>query len=260
MEIPKIILFWSGGKEPNKWWTGIETILKKVESGEIQAQVVWIISNYSNGWVANKARNFGVEPKIIEEQNFPKRDKENKSWKKTLFSKVNKNEITKIYKEILKEYKPDYIFMSWWLKYILWLPINKTINIHPGPTKEPYGGKGMYWDKIHKKIWEDYKEKKIKRTCITMHYVSKKIDDGPIVAQIPVNISKCKSWEDIKKAVNKVEQKYQWKITKLIIEWKITWSWEKDDPVVFPKFYRWKKWVDLRKSILTIKKKQKSYS
>ena len=160
MEIPKIILFWSGGKEPNKWWTGIETILKKVESGEIQAQVVWIISNYSNGWVANKARNFGVEPKIIEEQNFPKRDKENKSWKKTLFSKVNKNEITKIYKEILKEYKPDYRFMSWWLKYILWLPINKTINIHPGPTKEPYGGKGMYWDKIHKKIWEDYKEKK----------------------------------------------------------------------------------------------------
>ena len=65
METPKIILFWSGGKEQSKWWTGIETILKKVESGNIQAQVVWIITNYSNGWVANKANNFWIEPKII---------------------------------------------------------------------------------------------------------------------------------------------------------------------------------------------------
>ena|GEM_PF-3308842 len=57
-----------------------------------------------------------------------------------------------------------------------------------------------------------------------MHYVSKKIDDGPIIAQIPVSINKCNSWEDVKKAVNKVEQKYQWKITKLVIEKKIAWS------------------------------------
>jgi phosphoribosylglycinamide formyltransferase-1 len=248
MDKPKIILFWTGWKRPDEWGTGIQKILEKVKSWEIQAQVTGIITNHLNGWVENKAKDFWIEAEII--SNFPKRRE--KRW----FSWESRKEIKQIYKEIMKKYEPDYIFMSWWLKYILWLPNNKTINIHPGPTKAPYGGKWMYGDNIHKKIWEDYEAGKIKKTCITMHYITKKFDDWPTIAQIPVRINKCKSWEDVKQTVNEAEHKYQWKITKLVIEWKIKWSGEKEDPVEFPKLYRWNKKIDLTKSIEIKKKKQ----
>ena len=54
----------------------------------------------------------------------------------------------------------------------------KIVNIHPALLPK-YGGKGMYGMNVHKAIIKN----KEAVSGITIHYVNKKYDEGPIILQ-----------------------------------------------------------------------------
>ncbi len=202
------------------WWgSGARKILEKVKTGEITGiENITLITNHARWWVYKVFSDFIVEQGIIPGKlrfhhipHFPKR---NTNWE---FDDNTKEEIREIYISIMHEYDLEYIFLSWWLKYVLWLPVEKTINIHPWPTQAPYGWNWMHGGNVHKKVWEDYKNWNISQSCVTMHFVTDKIDRGPIICQIPVDISNCQSDIDVGRAVNAVEHEWQWKITNMIV-------------------------------------------
>ncbi|MDD3645980.1 MAG: formyltransferase family protein [Candidatus Gracilibacteria bacterium] len=197
--------------------TGIEALLKKVKSGDINAQVAIIVSNNTNGSIENKVTDLGFGELFHLSTDFPDGDPHSDDLITTL-------EFIRFYDDIIKENKLDYIFLSGWLKYVIGTSERTTVNIHPGPTKPPYGGIGMYGDKLHQKIWEDYTTGKINQTCVTMHYVTEKVDDGPIIVQVPVSLAGCLSPQDVKTKVNAVEHDVQWKVTQLIVTGKIVWD------------------------------------
>jgi len=233
-KLPNVWLFWTGWEKYHEWWSGIENILEIFWAYDIKDRVSVIVSDNWNGGVRKKAYNNWIPFHYFD--NFPKR------WEGWNFSELDLSRIENKYKEIVEKYDLEYVFMSWWLKYILWLTPNKTVNIHPGPVEEPYGWKWMYWDNIHKKVWEDYTNWTINQTCVTMHFVNEKFDDGPIIIQLPVWMVWCNSWEDVKERVNNIEHLIQWKITLLIMQWEISWSWVEWEPVQFPEgFLYWEK-------------------
>lgn len=221
--LPKIWLFWTWEKEYWKWWSWIRVLLEKVGSEDIKANVAVIVSDYENGWVRQKADDAWIEFHHIKD--FPKR--ETSGQRKWEFAPYASHKISLMYKEIIKKYWLEYVFLSWWLKLVLWLDPTKTVNIHPGPTKHPYWWKWMWGMRVHRKVWEDYLEWKINRTCVTMHYVVPWIDEGPIAVQVPVHIIEdCKSPEDVQAKVNVMEHEIQWKVTQMIISGAIKWSWK----------------------------------
>jgi len=216
-----IWIFASGTR--NGWWSGLKKLLERVESWEIEwVENIVVVSNHVKWWVydiVNKYENrqdvlpFNI--KFHSVNNFPKR------WDNWHFSPHDLELIKQIGAWIMEEYHLDYVFLSWRIKHILWIPTEKLVNIHPGPTQKPYGGVWMYGHHVHNKVWEDYKNWIIKRSCITMHYVTEEVDEWPIICQIPVVLEWCDSAEDVWRKVNQVEHEFQWIITKMIIDWDI---------------------------------------
>jgi len=235
-----IWIFASGSKDG--WWSGAKKILEKLDSWDISwVSSVTMVSNHAQ-WgpyqIVNEFKTrfeelwIGLNFHYVD--NFPKR------WEAWKFSSTDEDIIREIGLGIMRDNHLDYIFLSGWIKQVLWLPMEKVINIHPGPTQDPYGWKGMYGSKVHEKIWDDYQAWIIQRSCVTMHYVTDEVDRGLIICQIPVELDGCTSADDVGRKVNAVEHDWQWKITKMIIDGDISIdkNWIVSYPEDFP--YKWK--------------------
>lgn len=241
-----ISIFASWTKEG--WWSWARKVIEQVLEWKTDISNILLVSNHQDGWVSKIMWEYkhelqslwiGLYFKHLGE--FPNRDS---SWE---YSTESILKIKEAYETIFKQHNLKYIFLSGWMKLILWINPEQCINIHPGPTQKPYGWKGMHGINVHEKIWEDYNAWKIKQTCITIHYVTEKFDEWPIIAQIPVDISTCENPEDVRKAVNKVEHKWQPLITEMIINWEISWSWKTWDFVKTPQRFEHKWEVNLQR-------------
>lgn len=76
----------------------------------------------------------------------------------------------------------------------------RIINIHPALLPK-FGGKGMYGMNVHKAVFES----KEKFSGATVHFVDKIFDHGEIIAQVKVDISDCRSPEEIALKVLEIE-------------------------------------------------------
>lgn len=106
--------------------------------------------------------------------------------------------------EELSDKKIDLIVLAGYLPKVSKKIIDKykIINIHPSLLPK-YGGKGFYGMNIHKAVFEN----KEKISGVSIHYVNENLDDGDIILQRKVDISKCESAEEIAKTVLEVEHK-----------------------------------------------------
>lgn len=77
---------------------------------------------------------------------------------------------------------------------------NRVINIHPS-LLPAYGGKGMYGDRVHKAVFEQNES----NSGATIHFVNETYDDGPIIAQISVDITQENDPQEIAQKVFKAE-------------------------------------------------------
>lgn len=104
----------------------------------------------------------------------------------------------------LKEFTPDLIVLAGFLA-IISDPIleeyqDKIINLHPSLLPK-YGGKGMYGDKVHEAV----KAAGEKETGITIHYVTKEVDGGKIIAQFPFEVKEEYTVQEIASRIHATE-------------------------------------------------------
>ena len=106
--------------------------------------------------------------------------------------------------EELSDKKIDLIVLAGYLPKVSKKIIDKykIINIHPSLLPK-YGGKGFYGMNVHKAVFEN----KEKISGVSIHYVNENLDDGDIILQRKIDISKCESAEEIAKTVLEVEHK-----------------------------------------------------
>ncbi len=241
IEIQKrnVAIFATGGKWPNEWGSGLKKVLEA--SSLVKDRVALVLTNYREGWVRSKFEWLYPEEEYNQDSpsspllevwsDFPKRQSDGS------FSRKDQEKIILKYQELIRNHGIEYVFLSWWMKQVLWLEANMVVNIHPGPIQGEYGGEGMYGDNVHKKVWEDYFDGRIVSSAVTMHFAPSGIDDtmdsGPIILQVPVSLVGCGSWDDVRKRVNAMEHKIQWQITEHVINGKVKWSGVKWEPIIF---------------------------
>lgn len=101
----------------------------------------------------------------------------------------------------------------------------------------------MYGHHVHEKIYQDFKAGKIKRTCVTMHFVTPIYDDPQgLIFQCPVELEENDTPETIAKKVNKVEHDHQWYITNMVAKKQITAQRDEETQKIqiqFPQDYQW---------------------
>lgn len=175
----RIVIFASGSG------TNAENIIKYFQRTQF-AEVVRVLSNKKDAKVLERAEKLKVKAVSF--------------TKDELFSEEG-------VLKILKESKPDIIVLAGFLlkfpENILKEFPNKVINIHPALLPK-YGGKGMYGNYVHEAVINN----KEAETGITIHYVNENYDEGTIISQKRVVLSKTETAETVAEKIHKLE--YEW--------------------------------------------------
>jgi formyltetrahydrofolate-dependent phosphoribosylglycinamide formyltransferase len=143
--------------------TTLMNILEYVKQGRLNAEVAVVISSRSTVAGVERAKNAGLDVKIVRKKDYPGID-----------------EFSKRIEEELVAANVDLVVQGGWL--CLWkIPAryeNRVMNIHPALLPS-FGGQGMWGHHVHEAV--------LKAGCkvsgCTVHFCTNEYDKGPIVVQ-----------------------------------------------------------------------------
>ena len=143
--------------------TTLINILKYIDKDRLNAQVAVVISSRSTVSGVEKAKNAGLDVKIIRKKDYADID-----------------EFSKRIEEELVAANVDLVVQGGWL--CLWkIPAryeNRVMNIHPALLPS-FGGQGMWGHHVHEAV--------LKAGCkvsgCTVHFCTNEYDKGPIIVQ-----------------------------------------------------------------------------
>jgi len=178
--------------------TNLAAIIKAIEEKQIKnVRIKAVISNNSDAYALERAKNAGIDAKCISPKNF-----------------LNRDEFNKVLLDELKRLNPDLIVLAGFLvnisEDIVKAFENKIINIHPSLIPS-FCGKGYYGLKVH----EAALKRGVKVTGATVHFVDAGIDTGRIILQKAVNIH---PGDDAKSLQKRVMEEAEWIILPKAIE------------------------------------------
>lgn len=138
-------------------------ILECIENGQLNAEVPIVISSRETVKGVERARNAGLDVKIIRTKDYP-----------------DVADFSKKLEDELSAAKVDLVIQAGWL--CLWkIPdrfINKVMNIHPALLPS-FGGKGMWGHHVHEAVLAAG----CKVSGCTVHFCTNEYDRGPIIVQ-----------------------------------------------------------------------------
>lgn len=138
-------------------------ILDEINKGNLNSEVAVVISSLSTVAGVERAKNAGLDVKVIRKNDYSNIDD---------FSEIIEKELTAA--------KVDLVIQAGWL--CLWkIPAkyeNRVMNIHPALLPS-FGGKGMWGHYVHEAV--------LKTGCkvsgCTVHFCTNEYDAGPIIIQ-----------------------------------------------------------------------------
>ncbi len=143
--------------------TTLINILDCVKRGELNAKVAVVISSRSTVAGVDRAKNAGLDVKIVRKKDYSNADE---------FSKGIEKELTCA--------EVDLVVQGGWL--CLWkIPDryeNRVMNIHPALLPS-FGGQGMWGRQVHEAVLEAG----CKVSGCTVHFCTNEYDKGPIIVQ-----------------------------------------------------------------------------
>jgi len=182
--------------------TNLEAVFNAIQKGEIDAEIVTVISDKKNAYILERAKGYGISALFVNPKNFSKRE----DYDKNIIEKLKHEQVELViligYMRILcpcfiEQYK------------------NRIINIHPSLLPAFAGGMDL---DVHKEVIE----RGIKVTGCTLHFVDNGTDTGPIILQKAVEISEDDTPQSLKEKVQKGEQEIIIKGIKLFQKGQLT--------------------------------------
>lgn len=181
--------------------TNFQALLDAVESGNLSADIVALISDRTNSGALTRAINHNVEA-----VSFPRTESNRETYFKELDQKIG-------------SYSPDLIITAGFMKiFPSWLVEKytmKIINTHPS-LLPCFGGPGFYGRRVHEEIIESG----AKISGCTVHFVTPDVDAGPIIMQRSVEVHDNDTPETLSERVKGVEHHLLVDATKLILSGK----------------------------------------
>jgi len=165
--------------------TTLMNILEYIKTGRLNAKIPLVISSRSTVAGVEKAKNAGLNVKIIRKKDFPNIEQFSESIKAELIAA-----------------KVDLVIQAGWL--CLWkIPdefTNRVMNIHPALLPS-FGGKGMWGHKVHEAVLNTG----CRISGCTVHFCMNEYDKGPIIIQRCCQVEDDDSPESLAKRVFRQE-------------------------------------------------------
>lgn len=168
--------------------TNLQAIIDACERGEIDGEVVVVITNMPDAYALERARKHGIDAFC-----FPH---------KGLTREQHEADII----ECLEQHKVDLVCLAGYLRMLTPLFINKyagrLMNTHPALLPS-FGGAGMHGLHVHEAVL-NYG---CKVSGCTIHFVTQEVDGGPIILQKAVPVLEDDTPETLQERVLKEEHK-----------------------------------------------------
>lgn len=176
--------------------SNVQALIDAVNHGQIQAEIVGVISDHPQAAVIQKAQSAGIESFISQPKDYNSR----KDWEQSIL-------------DFCQARSSDLILLAGFMRilsadFLQHYP-QQVINIHPSLLPAFPGRKGI----------KDAYDYGVKITGVTIHYVDDGIDTGPIIAQESLKIDPEWDLAQLESHIHQIEhQLYPATIEKLIQE------------------------------------------
>jgi len=180
--------------------SNLESIIKNIDNGRLDAKVVIVISNNSKSGALELARNNDIAAHHISQLQF----------------ETEASFVSHIL-EVLKQYDTQLVILAGYMKKVPVKVIqaykNRILNIHPALLPS-FGGKGLYGKFVHEAVLEYG----CKVSGATVHIVDEEYDTGPPVYQQCVRILNDDTPETLAARILNVEHEIYPKAIQLFAE------------------------------------------
>jgi phosphoribosylglycinamide formyltransferase-1 len=180
----RIGVFASGGG------SNLQALMDRVRSGELPAEISFVLSNNSKSGALERARAFGT-----------------RAYHVSAVTEGGEEKAAARMAAVIAEHRIDLLVLAGYMKKVPAILLsqlkNRVLNIHPG-LLPAFGGEGFYGHKVHEAV--------IARGCqysgLTIHMVNGLYDEGQIVLQriIPVT----PSWTPERLGAELLKQEHAW--------------------------------------------------
>jgi len=167
--------------------SNLQAILDACTSGELNAAVVAVISNRSEAFGLERARQVGVPALVL-----PKlKDQDRNTYDARLA-------------DLVLAYQPDWVVLAGWMRllsmsFLSHFP-NRVVNLHPALPGAFPGTEAIA------RAFEAYQRGEIQSTGVMTHLVPDEgVDAGPVLAQIELPITPQDTLETLSERVHQAE-------------------------------------------------------
>jgi phosphoribosylglycinamide formyltransferase-1 len=148
--------------------TTLENLLAKIAAGQLDAQIVRVISSHPRAGGLQIAEAAGLPTQVIDRRLFPSDD----DYSQAIFAACRQSPAA-------------WVVMGGFLTYVPIPPDyeNRVLNIHPALIPA-FCGKGFFGERVHRAVLEYG----ARVSGCTIHFVDDQYDHGPIILQkiVPV--------------------------------------------------------------------------
>ncbi len=178
--------------------TNLQAIIDAVESGYVKAKISLVLSDNKEAYALERAKKAGIETFFLDPKAF--------SPKQNFDKEVIKN---------LKERDVELVVLAGYMRVLTSNFVQeykgRIMNIHPALLPSFKGLNGV----------KDALDHGVKVTGPTVHFVTEKIDSGPIIAQAVVEVADNDTEDLLRERVQKEEHKIYPKAIKDFLENKL---------------------------------------
>jgi phosphoribosylglycinamide formyltransferase-1 len=169
--------------------SNIPSLVKAIESGELNAEIALVICNRSNAEAIQVAQSLNIPSQMISPDLFNSKEEYDGKVALEFWNR-----------------QVELIVLCGYTR-VLSLPIIKTydkriVNTHPS-LLPAFGGKGMYGDKVHQAALK----RGVKISGCSIHLIDENIDEGPLLKQAVLDVLPDDTVESLKARIIKLEEK-----------------------------------------------------
>lgn len=178
--------------------SNFEAIVKKIKKGEIKINSVVLVCDQPGAFVIKRALKHNIRVILVSRRDFKNRD-----------------DFETAITERLKNYRINLIALAGFMRVLSPAFVKKfkdrIINIHPSLLPAFKGACAI----------KDAYDSRCSSTGVTVHFVDKEVDHGPVILQKEVKIDRADSLASLEKKIHLLEHKLYPQALKLFIERKI---------------------------------------
>jgi phosphoribosylglycinamide formyltransferase-1 len=166
--------------------------------GDLDAEVVVLLSNNGDASILDYARSLGIDRGHLSTRTHPDPD-----------------ELDRAIAGVLRDHGVDLVFLSGYMKRLGRVTVgafrNRILNIHPA-LLPAYGGEGMYGDRVYEAVLAAGETE----TGPSVHLVDEEYDHGPVVLQYRVPILPADTLETLRDRVRACEPRLSLDVVGLV--------------------------------------------